>query len=125
MVGSRVTRNGPRRQPRQRALKPRHIDPDYGLIACRAHVFAPFLGTNRYEHPSQQAGAGNPLPRSQFGSRRRFPRLAADSLYVWRAVDSEGEVLDILVQPRREPSTWSPGYRESSIEPSLKEASQA
>jgi transposase-like protein len=23
-------------------------------------------------------------------------------LYVWRAVDSEGEVLDILVQPRRD-----------------------
>ena len=38
--------------------------------------------------------------------RHRFPRIVIQvngkQLYVWRAVDSEGEVLDILVQPRRD-----------------------
>jgi hypothetical protein len=29
-------------------------DRENGLIACRAHVFAPFLGTNRYEHPTNR-----------------------------------------------------------------------
>ena len=32
----------------------------------------------------------------------KVPRLNGRQLYVWRAVDSEGEVLDILVQPRRD-----------------------
>src|SRR5246127_45501 len=39
----------------------------------------------------------------------RFPRatrlvvsLAGKQMYLWRAVDSEGEVLEILVQPRRD-----------------------
>jgi putative transposase len=28
--------------------------------------------------------------------------IAARGMYMWRAVDSEGEVLDVLVQPRRD-----------------------
>jgi hypothetical protein len=44
-------------------------------------------------YPSQHLLRQNPLPRSQFGSRN------GRQLYVRRAVDSEGEVLDILVQP--------------------------
>jgi putative transposase len=31
-----------------------------------------------------------------------FVSVNGKQLYVWRAVDSEGEVLDILVQPRRD-----------------------
>ena len=31
-----------------------------------------------------------------------FVSINGRPLYVWRAVDSEGEVLDILVQPRRD-----------------------
>ena len=31
-----------------------------------------------------------------------FVSINGKQLYVWRAVDSEGEVLDILVQPRRD-----------------------
>ena len=30
-----------------------------------------------------------------------FVSIAGKRMYLWRAVDSEGEVLDILVQPRR------------------------
>jgi transposase-like protein len=28
--------------------------------------------------------------------------IAERGMYIWRAVDSEGEVLDVLVQPRRD-----------------------
>lgn len=39
-------------------------------------------------------------------ARHRFPpeviRIGGRRIYLWRAVDSEGEVLDILVQPRRD-----------------------
>jgi putative transposase len=28
--------------------------------------------------------------------------IAGRRMYMWRAVDSEGEVLDVLVQPRRD-----------------------
>ena len=31
-----------------------------------------------------------------------FVSINGKQLYAWRAVDSEGEVLDILVQPRRD-----------------------
>jgi FtsP/CotA-like multicopper oxidase with cupredoxin domain len=42
--------------------------------------------------------------------------IAGRHLYLWRAVDSEGEVLDMLVQPRRDkaaaarPLGWAAGY---------------
>ena len=32
---------------------------------------------------------------------RRFVSINGKLMYLWRAVDSEGEVLDILVQSRR------------------------
>ena len=58
----------------------------------------------RLWYPSQHLFRQNPLPRSQFdpgeGSQER--RLNGRQLYDWRAVDSEGEVLDILVQPWRD-----------------------
>ena len=34
-------------------------------------------------------------------------RIAGQHLYLWRAVDSEGEVLDILVQRRRDKAVAS------------------
>ena len=40
---------------------------------------------------------------AEFQLHIRFPvSINGRQLYVWRAVDSEGEVLDILVQPRRD-----------------------
>src|SRR5437868_4792634 len=67
------------------------------------------LGTHRYSGDDSQSGCGtrantySDRTRSQGassdpgeGSLER--RLNGRQLYVWRAVDSEGEVLDILVQ---------------------------
>ena len=38
------------------------------------------------------------LPRAT----RLVVRIAGERMYLWRAVDHEGEVLDMLVQPRRD-----------------------
>jgi putative transposase len=40
-----------------------------------------------------------------------FLRIAGKRQYLWRAVDQEGEVLDILVQPRRDKQTAKKFFR--------------
>jgi len=43
------------------------------------------------------------LPRAT----RLVVRIAGERMYLWRAVDKEGEVLDMLVQRRRHPGGTS------------------
>jgi transposase-like protein len=45
---------------------------------------------------------GRPRPDGRWHLDEVFVSTNGRQLYVWRAVDSEGEVLDILVQPRRD-----------------------
>jgi putative transposase len=45
---------------------------------------------------------GRPRPDGRWHLDEVFVSINGRQLYVWRAVDSEGEVLDILVQPRRD-----------------------
>jgi putative transposase len=45
---------------------------------------------------------GRPRPDARWHLDEVFVSVNGKQLYVWRAVDSEGEVLDILVQPRRD-----------------------
>ena len=45
---------------------------------------------------------GRPRPDARWHLDEVFVSINGRQLYVWRAVDSEGEVLDILVQPRRD-----------------------
>jgi putative transposase len=45
---------------------------------------------------------GRPRPHEQWHLDEVFVSINGRQFYVWRAVDSEGEVLDILVQPRRD-----------------------
>ena len=45
---------------------------------------------------------GRPRPDGRWHLDEVFVSVNGKQLYVWRAVDSEGEVLDILVQPRRD-----------------------
>src|SRR6266567_7636614 len=67
------------------------------------------LGTNRYSGDDSQSGCGTQANTYSDGTRPQGAssdpgegslerRLNGRQLYVWRAVDSEGEVLDILVQ---------------------------
>jgi putative transposase len=43
-----------------------------------------------------------PMPSSQWHLDEMVVAIQGRRMYLWRAVDSEGEVLDILVQPRRD-----------------------
>src|SRR5438094_7367496 len=43
-----------------------------------------------------------PRPGSQWHLDEMVVSIQGRHMYLWRAVDSEGEVLDILVQPRRD-----------------------
>ena len=45
---------------------------------------------------------GRPRPDVRWHLDEVFISINGRQVYVWRAVDSEGEVLDILVQPRRD-----------------------
>jgi putative transposase len=43
-----------------------------------------------------------PVPHSQWHLDEMVVSIAGRRMYMWRAVDSEGEVLEVLVQPRRD-----------------------
>src|SRR6476646_12134417 len=45
---------------------------------------------------------GRPRPDGRWHLDEVFVSINGKQFYVWRAVDGEGEVLDILVQPRRD-----------------------
>jgi len=42
-----------------------------------------------------------PQPSNRWHLDEMVVRIAGDRMFLWRAVDHEGEVLDMLVQPRR------------------------
>ncbi len=43
-----------------------------------------------------------PKPTGMWHLDEMVVRIGGKQMYLWRAVDSEGEVLDLLVQPRRD-----------------------
>jgi putative transposase len=43
-----------------------------------------------------------PRPSDQWHLDEMVISIQGRRMYLWRAVDSEGEVLDVLVQPRRD-----------------------
>jgi transposase-like protein len=43
-----------------------------------------------------------PKPRSRWHLDEMVVSIAGQQMYIWRDVDSEGEVLDILIQPQRD-----------------------
>src|SRR3954454_19403571 len=46
--------------------------------------------------------ARRPKPHSRWHLDEVFVRIGGKQMYLWRAVDAEGEVLDVLVQPKRD-----------------------
>lgn len=56
--------------------------------------FGPFIARNLRR--------GRPTPHDQWHLDEMVVSIAGRRMYMWRAVDSEGEVLDVLVQPRRD-----------------------
>src|SRR3954466_6320681 len=46
--------------------------------------------------------ARRPKPHARWHLDEVFVRIGGKQMYLWRAVDAEGEVLDVLVQPKRD-----------------------
>ena len=85
------------------------FDNQYGLDATLKGTVTvtPWLGTDgpysiRGGIIARKLRRGRPRPDGRWHLDEVFVSINGRQLYVWRAVDSEGEVLDILVQPRRD-----------------------
>lgn len=74
-------------------LAERGIDTTYETIRCWANKFGPAIAANNRRRRSR--------PDSVWHLDEMIVRINGKRMFMWRAVDSEGEVLDILVQKRR------------------------
>ena len=75
-------------------LAERGIDLSYETVRRWALKFGTII--------ARRLRRGRPRPDARWHLDEVFVSVNGKQLYVWRAVDSEGEVLDILVQPRRD-----------------------
>jgi len=79
---------------REDMLAERGIDVSYETVRRWALKFGSII--------ARKLRRGRPRPDGRWHLDEVFVSINGRQLYVWRAVDSEGEVLDILVQPRRD-----------------------
>src|ERR671910_661912 len=75
-------------------LAERGIDVSYETVRRWALKFGTII--------ARKLRRGRPRPDGRWHLDEVFVSINGRQLYVWRAGDSEGEVLDILVQPRRD-----------------------
>jgi transposase-like protein len=75
-------------------LAERGIDVSYETVRRWALKFGTII--------ARKLRRGRPRPDRRWQLDEVFVSINGRQLYVWRAVDSEGEVLDILVQPQRD-----------------------
>jgi putative transposase len=75
-------------------LAERGIDVSYETVRRWALKFGTIV--------ARKLRRSRPRPDGQWHLDEVFASINGKQLYIWRAVDSEGEVLDILVQPRRD-----------------------
>ena len=76
-------------------LAERGIDVSYETVRRWALKFGAII--------ARRLRRGRPRPDLRWHLDEVFVSINGRQLYVWRAVDSEGEVLDILVQPAARP----------------------
>lgn len=74
-------------------LAPRGIKVSYVTIRCWTIKFAPAIAANIRRRRGR--------PDSVWHLDEMVVRIRGKRMYMWRAVDKEGEVLDVLVQKRR------------------------
>src|SRR4051794_4985374 len=75
-------------------LAERGLDVSYETIRRWVLKFGPMI--------AQHLRRRRPKPTGHWHLDEMVVRIAGQHLYLWRAVDSEGEVLDMLVQRRRD-----------------------
>jgi putative transposase len=74
-------------------LAQRGIDVSREAVRCWVNKFGPLIAANLLRRRSP--------PTGRWHLDEMVVRIGGQRMYLWRAVDDEGEVLDILVQKRR------------------------
>ncbi len=74
-------------------LAQRGITVNYEAIRLRLNHFGPFIAVDLRKRP--------PKPHTIWHLDEAYPKIDGRRVYLWRAVDAEGEALDVLVQSRR------------------------
>jgi len=75
-------------------LAERGLDISYETVRCWVLKFGPAI--------ARRLRRCRPRPSNRWHLDEMVIRIAGERMYVWRAVDHEGEVLDMLVQRRRD-----------------------
>src|SRR5580704_6514204 len=75
-------------------LAERGIDVSYETVRRWVPKFGPLI--------ARKLRQGRPRPSAQWHLDEMVVRIAGKRMYLWRAVDHEGEVLDMLLQRRRD-----------------------
>src|SRR5213078_2094157 len=75
-------------------LAERGLDISYETVRCWVLKFGPPI--------ARRLRGARPRPSNRWHLDEMVVRIAGERMYLWRAVDHEGEVLDMLVQPRRD-----------------------
>jgi transposase-like protein len=75
-------------------LAERGIEVTYETIRRWVMVFGPMI--------ARRLRAQRPKPHRRWHLDEIFVRIGGRQMYLWRAVDAEGEVLEVLVQARRD-----------------------
>jgi len=75
-------------------LAERGLDISYETVRCWVLKFGPIIARRLRRH--------RPRPSTRWHLDGMVIRIAGERMYLWRAVDHEGEVLDMLVQRRRD-----------------------
>jgi len=75
-------------------LAERGIEVSYETVRRWVFAFGPVI--------ARQLRARRPKPQGRWHLDEMFVRIGGRQMYLWRAVDAEGEVLDVLVQARRD-----------------------
>ena len=75
-------------------LAERGLDISYETVRCWVLKFGPVI--------ARRLRRCRPRPSNRWHLDEMVVRIAGQRMYLWRAVDHEGEVLDMLVQRRRD-----------------------
>ena len=75
-------------------LAERGLDVSYETVRSWVLKFGPSI--------ARRLRCGRPRPSNRWHLDEMVVRIAGKRMYLWRAVDHEGEILDVLVQRRRD-----------------------
>ncbi|TSD82211.1 IS6 family transposase, partial [Mycobacterium sp. KBS0706] len=75
-------------------LTERGIEVSYETVRRWVSAFGPVI--------ARRLRAQRPVPHRRWHLDEMFVRIGGKPMYLWRTVDAEGEVLEVLVQARRD-----------------------